>query len=91
MGSAAIWWVWMGAAMVFAILEVVVPAWIFLGFALGAFLLGVLLALGIGLGLSLPWLLVIFAALSLLGYLCLRQIFGIRQGQVKVWDRDIND
>ena len=40
---------------------------------------------------SAPWALVICAALSLLAYVALRGIFGLRRGQVKVWDRDIND
>ena len=39
------WWVWMCIAVVFAILEVVIPAWVFLGFALGAAALGGLVLL----------------------------------------------
>ena len=85
------WWIWMAAGLVLAIAEVLIPAWIFLGFAVGAFLMGVMIALGIGTGLSLAWALVLFAVLSLIAYIALRQIFGIRRGQVKVWDRDIND
>ena len=30
------WWVWMCVAVIFAILEVVIPVWVFLGFAIGA-------------------------------------------------------
>ena len=85
------WWVWMVAALVLAILEVIVPGWIFFGFAVGAFFLGLMIWLGIGTGLSLAWSLVIFAVLSLVAYVLMRQIFGIRRGQVKIWDRDIND
>ncbi|AKS47502.1 hypothetical protein SAMN05444287_2845 [Octadecabacter temperatus] len=85
------WWVWMGASLVLAILEVFAPGWIFLGFAVGAFFLGAMIALGIGTGLSIAWSLVIFAALSLIGYVLMRQMFGVRRGQVKIWDRDIND
>ena len=85
------WWVWMVAALVLAILEVIVPGWIFFGFAVGAFFLGSMIWLGIGTGLSLAWSLVIFAVLSLIAYVLMRQIFGIRRGQVKIWDRDIND
>ncbi len=85
------WWIWMVAGLVLAIAEVLIPAWIFLGFAIGAFLMGVMIWLGIGSGLSLAWSLVIFAVLSLIAYIALRQVFGIRRGQVKVWDRDIND
>ena len=85
------WWVWMGASLVLAILEVFAPGWIFLGFAVGAFFLGAMIALGVGTGLSLAWSLVIFAALSLVAYVLMRQLFGVRRGQVKIWDRDIND
>ena len=51
---------------------------------------GVLLLLGLS-GLSLPLLLVIFAVLSLVAYLAMRKVFGLKTGQVKIWDRDIND
>ena len=84
------WWVWMSAALVMATLEVLVPGWIFLGFAAGAFVMGLLLIIGLG-GFSLPITLVIFAVLSLAAYLAMRKIFGLRNGQVKIWDRDIND
>ena len=81
----------MAAGLVLAIAEMLIPAWIFLGFAVGAFAMGVMIALGIGSGLSLAWALVVFAVLSLNAYIGLRQLFGIRRSQVKVWDRDIND
>jgi len=84
------WWVWMSAALALATLEVIVPGYIFLGFAIGALVMGVLLLLGLS-GLSLPLLLVIFAVLSLIAYLAMRKIFGLKTGQVKIWDRDIND
>ena len=85
------WWIWMAAGLVLAIAEILIPAWIFLGFAVGAFAMGVMIWLGIGTGLSLSWSLVVFALLSLIAYALLRQAFGIRRGQVKIWDRDIND
>ena len=84
------WWVWTSAALALATLEVIVPGYIFLGFAIGALVMGVLLLLGLS-GLSLPLLLVIFAVLSLVAYLAMRKVFGLKTGQVKIWDRDIND
>ncbi|NBD28832.1 MAG: hypothetical protein GVY31_02195 [Alphaproteobacteria bacterium] len=84
------WWVWMAAAVALAILEVIAPGYIFLGFALGAFFMGGMVGLGLA-GFSLPWALVVFAVLSLVAFLALRRFFGIRNGQVKIWDRDIND
>lgn len=84
------WWVWMSAAVVLATLEVILPGYIFLGFALGAAVMGLLILLGISAtGFALT--LVIFALLSLASYLIMRKVFGLRNGQVKIWDTDIND
>lgn len=84
-----VWWVWLAAALVLAILEIVVPGFILLGFAIGAAVTGVLLA--VGLAFSLAWLLVVFAVVSLLGWIVLRKFIGVRTGQQKVFDRDINE
>ncbi len=84
------WWVWMSAALILATLEVLIPSYIFLGFAIGAGVMGLLILLGVSAsGLALT--LVIFAILSLLSYLAMRKYFGLRKGQVKIWDTDIND
>jgi len=83
------WWFW-SAALALATLEVIVPGYIFLGFAAGALFLGAGILAGIT-GMSLPVMLVVFAVLSLIAYLVMRKIFGLRTGSVKVWDRDIND
>ena len=88
-GLWSAWWVWLAAALVLGILEVLVPAYIFFGFAIGALVMGAALALG--LSVTGPWALVVFATLSLVAYVVLRRVFGLRRGQVKVWDRDIND
>ncbi len=85
----SVWWVWLSAALALATLEVIVPGYIFLGFAMGAGVLGVILL--IAPLTSLPLVLVIFAVLSLLAYLALRRIFGLPRSESKVWDRDIND
>lgn len=84
-----VWWVWVAGALVLAILEVFAPGFIFLGFAIGAAAVGALIALG--LGMALPWLLVVFAIVSLVAWVVMRQAFGIRKGQVKTWDTDINE
>jgi len=90
-----LWWVWLAAALVLGILEMAVPAFVFLGFALGAGVTGLTLLIGGGqavwLAASMPRLLVYFAVLSLVAWLVLRKVVGVRRGQVKVWDRDIND
>ncbi|MBU2360153.1 MAG: hypothetical protein KKB02_14710 [Alphaproteobacteria bacterium] len=86
---AAVWWVWLSAALALATLEVIVPGYIFLGFAVGAAVLAlILLIVPIG---SLPLILVIFAVLSLVAYLAMRRVFGLPGEKPKVWDRDIND
>ena len=84
------WWVWMSGALILATLEVLIPGYIFLGFAVGAGLMGLLILFGIN-ATGLALMLVIFALLSLLSYLAMRRFFRLRKGQVKVWETDIND
>ena len=83
-------WVWIVAGFSLGVLEVLVPGFIFLGFAIGAVLTGVLVGMGI-LGASVPALVLVFAVMSVLAWLALRSTMGVRQGQVKMWDKDIND
>ena len=85
------WWVWGAAALALAILELVAPAFVLLGFAIGAAAVAMILFFGSPLAGSLPWLLVIFAVLSALAWYALRAIFGVRTSEVKHWDKDIND
>ncbi|WP_416361565.1 hypothetical protein [Leisingera sp.] len=85
----ALWWVWGAAALALAILEVLVPGFVFLGFAIGAAAVALLLLAGAGLGL--PPLLLIFAVLSLAAWLVMRRYFALPKGQVKTFNHDIND
>lgn len=85
----ATWWVWLAGAIALAILEMLAPGFIFLGFAIGAAAVGVVLLLGVSL--SLPWLLVVFGAISLISWMLLRQLVGVRKGQSKTFDTDINE
>lgn len=84
------WWVWLAAALALGILEVALPGFIFLGFAIGAAITGILLVIP-GLAPNLPVLLLIFAALSLIAWLVLRRVFALPHGQVRTFDHDIND
>lgn len=86
-----LWWVWCAAALALAILEVLAPGFVFLGFALGALGCGLLLFLFGGSGLSLAALLFVFAVLSLASWLLMRRFFALPTGQVKSFDHDIND
>ncbi|ARO13383.1 hypothetical protein BVG79_00021 [Ketogulonicigenium robustum] len=88
MALLATWWVWVCLGVVFAIIEVVVPAFIFLGFAIGAVLTGLIVLAGV---LSLPWLALAFALLSLAAYILLRRMFGARKGETRTFRDDIND
>ena len=86
------WVFWMIAAVGLAILEVFAPSFIFLGFAIGAALVGLILLVGgSAISLSLPMTFLVFTVVSLISWIALRQLLGVRRGQVKVWDEDIND
>lgn len=86
------WVFWMIAAVGLAILEVFAPSFIFLGFAIGAALVGLVLLIGgSAISLSLPMTFLVFAVVSLISWIALRQLLGVRRGQVKFWDEDIND
>ena len=88
----SLWWVWFVAALVIGFLEVIAPAQIFLGFAAGAAGTGLALLIGVpGLATSLPATLLVFAVLSLIAWIVVRKLVGVRHGQVKVWDTDINE
>jgi membrane protein implicated in regulation of membrane protease activity len=86
------WWVWAVAGLVLGILEVALPGFVLLGFAIGAMATGVfLLAAGSLFDPELPVLLFVFAVSSGIAWIILRRAFGIRGGQIKRWDHDIND
>ncbi|MDZ4135852.1 MAG: hypothetical protein U1D06_09720 [Paracoccaceae bacterium] len=90
MSWAAIWWVWVAGGIALGALEVLLPGFIFLGFAVGAVITGVLVGVGV-LGGNLAMSLLVFAVASLVAWLLMRRLLGVRKGQVKIWDRDIND
>lgn len=78
-----------------ATMEVILPAYLFLGFALGAGAMALIFLIGgplaAGLVASFPLTALVFAILSLAAWLILRRVLGVREGQIKVWDRDINE
>lgn len=86
---AGTWWAWVVLGFALGVLEILAPGFIFLGFAIGAVLTGALVGLGIPAGV--PALILIFAVVSVVAWLVLRRVVGVREGQVKIWDRDIND
>ena len=90
-----VWWVWAAGALVLGIVEVLVPGFVFLGFAIGAAVVAILLLVGgpgaLTVTTSLPALLVIFAVVSIISWIVLRKAVGVQKGQLKTFDHDIND
>ena len=86
----ATWWVWVVAGFALGVVEVLVPGFIFLGFAIGAVITGVLVGIGL-LGANVAVLVLVFALASLAAWFVLRQMFGAHGGDVKLWDKDINE
>jgi membrane protein implicated in regulation of membrane protease activity len=83
-----LWWIWAAASLVLAMLEMVVPGFIFIGFACGAALVALLVLLPVDPGLTA--LLAIFAGLSLLAWIVLRRLFRKKDDQTRVIHEDIN-
>ena len=84
-----IWWAWLGAALALAILETLIPGYIFLGLALGAGVMAVLVALPLPLGPA--GMVALFALLSLVAWLGLRRAFRASNDQSRIIHEDIND
>lgn len=85
-----VWWVWVVAGFALGVVEVLVPGFIFLGFAIGAVITGVLVGIGL-LGANVAVLVLAFALASLAAWFVLRRMFGAQGGDVKLWDKDINE
>jgi membrane protein implicated in regulation of membrane protease activity len=90
-----VWWIWMVAAVALGTLEVLIPAFVFLGFAIGAVATGLLLLVAApwisGMSASVAVILLFFAIASLISWIVVRKLVGVREGQVKHWHTDIND
>ncbi|KPQ05206.1 MAG: Membrane protein implicated in regulation of membrane protease activity [Rhodobacteraceae bacterium HLUCCA12] len=91
----ALWWVWVALGLVLAIVELAVPGYLFVGFAIGAALTGAAIGLGVPGG---AWMtqepvnaLMVFAVLSVVAWLVLRRTLGVRKGQTRRFDHDINE
>ena len=89
MGVLSLWWVWLGAAIALALLETLVPGFIFLGFAAGAAIMAGLVALSVPIGPA--GLFALFTGLSLLTWFVLRRIFRAPNDQTRIIDEDINN
>jgi membrane protein implicated in regulation of membrane protease activity len=83
-----LWWIWAAAALVLAMLEILVPGFVFLGFACGAAAVAIVVLLPVDPGLAA--LLALFAGLSLLAWIAMRRLFLKKDDQTRVIDEDIN-
>ncbi|MGB5865086.1 MAG: hypothetical protein WBG95_12400 [Sulfitobacter sp.] len=84
-----IWWVWISAALALALIELIAPASIFLGFALGALVMaGVVAFTSIT---NTSALLALFAGLSLIAWIVLKIAFKSQSSGARIVKRDINE
>lgn len=83
-------WVWVAGGVALAALEMLAPGFYLLGLAAGALLVGVLIWVGV-MGTSLPVMVLVMAVTAVPVWLIARRLVGVRAGQVKRWDRDINE
>jgi len=84
-----LWWAWLAAALALGILEILAPGFIFLGFAVGALVMAVVVA--IVPVLSVPVALAVFAGLSLISWIVLRIAFKSQSSGARRVTHDIND
>jgi membrane protein implicated in regulation of membrane protease activity len=84
-----IWWVWLSAALALALIELLVPASVFLGFALGALVMTGVVAFTTITNISA--LLALFAGLSLIAWIVLKRAFRNQSSGARIVERDINE
>lgn len=83
-------WTWIVIGLVLSVLELFLPGYIFLGTAIACVLAGLALLTGL-FAPSLPVLLLVVAVLSGVIWYALRRLVGVRDGQTRIWHRDINE
>jgi len=88
-GWLGLWWVWLCAALLLGVVELLLPGSIFLGFALGALAMAVIVALFALM--NVPLMLALFAILSLIAWIGLRLVFRRQSSGARIVTRDINE
>lgn len=88
-GFLHVWWVWLCGALALALIELIAPASVFLGFALGA--LGMTAVVALGLFTNTSVLLALFAGLSLMAWIALKVAFKSQSSGARIITRDINE
>ncbi|HBB81999.1 MAG TPA: hypothetical protein DC031_01700 [Sulfitobacter sp.] len=84
-----LWWVWVCAALALGVVELLLPGSIFLGFALGALAMALVVAFWAPGNVAL--LLAVFAVLSLVAWMALRVLFKRQSSGARIVTRDINE
>jgi membrane protein implicated in regulation of membrane protease activity len=85
-----LWWVWLVFAAMLGVAEMLLPGFILLGFAIGALAMAALVATGL-FGTSFAATVLVFALASVVAWWWLNRVFPRDRGNVRIWDRDIND
>ena len=83
-------WVWIAGGIALGALEMLAPGFVLFGFAVGAVCVGILIWAGV-LGTNLTVMLFVCAVIAVIAWLIARRVMGVRAGQTKIWDRDINE
>lgn len=89
-GLLSLWWVWLAAALVLGLIELLAPAFIFLGFSIAAVIMAGLAAFGV-LPTGPAAMFAVFAALALMAWIGLRVFFKSPTPNVKTFREDVND
>ena len=85
----SLWWVWVCVALVLGVVELLVPAYIFLGFSVGALIMaGVVVFFPL---MNPTALVALFAVLSLIAWIILRILFRKQSSGARIVTRDINE
>jgi membrane protein implicated in regulation of membrane protease activity len=84
-----LWWVWICAALALGVIELLAPGFIFLGFAIGA--MAMAMVVFILPATNVPALVAMFAILSLIAWIGLRLVFRRQSSGARIVTRDINE
>lgn len=84
-----LWWVWICVALALGVVELLAPGFIFLGFAIGALAMAVIVF--VMPATNVPALLAMFALCSLIGWIVLRIVFRRQSSGARVVTEDINE
>lgn len=88
-GAVELWWVWLAAALLLGLAEVLLPGFIFLGFAIAAAIMSGVVLLLPDLGPSA--LLAVYGLLAVLCWIGLRLAFRKQSSNAKIFTDDVND